>query len=112
MYKLLYIVGFELVNIVIQSKQHRLFRLLDMLEGTLQYYYHATLGEPRVLLGLHGNSTEGFFLKILYCLECIAIWTNPKPMINQVVREYGPTTILNLTLHEMTYNLITTDNLY
>ena len=22
-----------------------------------------------VLLGLHGNSTEGFFLKNLYCLE-------------------------------------------
>ena len=21
-------------------------------------------------LGLHGNSTEGFFLKNLYCLEC------------------------------------------
>ena len=26
----------------------------------------------RVLLGLHGNSTEGFFLKNLYCLECIS----------------------------------------
>ena len=24
----------------------------------------------RVLLGLHGNSTERFFLKSLYCLEC------------------------------------------
>ena len=24
-----------------------------------------------VLLGLHGNSTEGFLLKNLYCLECI-----------------------------------------
>ena len=24
----------------------------------------------RVLLGLHGNSTEGFFLNNLYCLEC------------------------------------------
>ena len=25
----------------------------------------------RVLLGLHGNSTKGFFLMNLYCLECI-----------------------------------------
>ena len=25
----------------------------------------------RVLLELHGNSTEGFFLKNLYCLECM-----------------------------------------
>ena len=25
----------------------------------------------RVLLGLHGNSTEAFLLKNLYCLECI-----------------------------------------
>ena len=25
---------------------------------------------PRVLLGLHGNSTEKFLLKNLYCLEC------------------------------------------
>ena len=24
----------------------------------------------RVLLGLHGDCTEGFFLKNLYCLEC------------------------------------------
>ena len=24
----------------------------------------------RVLLGLHGNSNEGFFLKKLHCLEC------------------------------------------
>ena len=24
----------------------------------------------RVLLGLHGDSTEGFLLKNLYCLEC------------------------------------------
>ena len=49
----------------------------------IQYYYHATPGEPctitmqpqenpaRVLLGLHGKSTEGFLLKNLYCLECI-----------------------------------------
>ena len=38
----------------------------------LQYNHHATPGEPcfcRVLLGLHGNCTEGFFLKNLYCLE-------------------------------------------
>ena len=27
----------------------------------------------RVLLGLHGNSTEGFFLKNLCCLECMAV---------------------------------------
>ena len=25
----------------------------------------------RVLLGLHGNSTEGFLLKNLFCLECM-----------------------------------------
>ena len=40
------------------------------IKRTLQYYYHATPGEPRVLLGLHGDSTEGFLLKNLYCLEC------------------------------------------
>ena len=30
----------------------------------------------RVLLGLHGDSTQGFFLNNLYCLECIlrTIW--------------------------------------
>ena len=28
----------------------------------------------RVLLGLHGNSTQGFFLKNLYCLEC-TVWS-------------------------------------
>ena len=27
----------------------------------------------RVLQGLHGKSTQGFFLKNLYCLECIII---------------------------------------
>ena len=27
--------------------------------------------ELRVLLGLYGDSTEGFLLKNLYCLECI-----------------------------------------
>ena len=26
----------------------------------------------RVLLGLHGNSTQGFLLNNLYCLECSA----------------------------------------
>ena len=25
----------------------------------------------RVLLGLHGDCTEGFFLKNLYCLDCM-----------------------------------------
>ena len=25
---------------------------------------------PRTALALHGDSTEGFFLKNLYCLEC------------------------------------------
>ena len=29
----------------------------------------------RVLLGLHANSTEGFFLKNLYCLECMQYLT-------------------------------------
>ena len=29
----------------------------------------------RVLLGLHGNSTERFFLKNLYCLECSSVLT-------------------------------------
>ena len=28
----------------------------------------------RVLLGLHGNSTKGLFLKNLYCLECITLF--------------------------------------
>ena len=32
---------------------------IGSLEGALQY-----------LLGLHGNGTEGFFLKNRYCLEC------------------------------------------
>ena len=44
---------------------------IGSLEGTLQYRYHATLGEP-LLLRLNGNrlhGTEGFFLKNLYCLE-------------------------------------------
>ena len=27
----------------------------------------------RVLLGLYGDCTEGFFLKNLYCLECILV---------------------------------------
>ena len=30
----------------------------------------------RVLLGLHGNSTERFLLKNLYCLECITMIQN------------------------------------
>ena len=36
----------------------------------------------RVLLGLHGNSTEGFLLKNLYCLECIlaSLYTVPSIM--------------------------------
>ena len=37
---------------------------IGYLEGTLQYYHHATPGEP-----LQGDRTEGFFLKNLYCLE-------------------------------------------
>ena len=33
-------------------------------EGTLQYYHHATRGNPcMVLLELNGNSTEGFLFK-------------------------------------------------
>ena len=28
------------------------------------------IGSYRVLLGLHGDCTEGLFLKNLYCLEC------------------------------------------
>ena len=43
---------------------------IGSVEGTLQYNYHVTPGEPRVLLGLHGDCTERFFLKNLYCLEC------------------------------------------
>ena len=35
---------------------------------TLQYNYHAAPETARVLLGLHGNSTEGFLLKNLYCI--------------------------------------------
>ena len=30
----------------------------------------------RVLLGLHGDCTEGLFLKNLYCLECTANTNN------------------------------------
>ena len=37
--------------------------------GTIQYYYHATPSPSMVLLGLHGNSTEGFFSMNLYCLD-------------------------------------------
>ena len=38
----------------------------------VEYDYHTlnNIGSLRVLLGLHGNSTEGFFLENLYCLEC------------------------------------------
>ena len=35
---------------------------IGSLEGTLQYYHHVTQW-------LHGDSTGGFFLKNLYCLE-------------------------------------------
>ena len=43
---------------------HYIVNNIDSLKRTLQYYYHAA---P---LGLHGNSTEGFLLRNLYCLEC------------------------------------------
>ena len=43
-------------------------------ERTLQYYYHAAQENPcRVILWLNSNSTEGFFLNNLYCLECICV---------------------------------------
>ena len=44
---------------------------MGSLEGTLQYYHHATPEEPGLSWGspLHGNGTEGFLLKNLYCLE-------------------------------------------
>ena len=32
------------------------------------------LCNPERTMGLHGNSTEGFFLKKLYCLECLFIY--------------------------------------
>ena len=32
----------------------------------------------RVLLGLHGNSTEGFFSKNLYCLVCRGLLVSVK----------------------------------
>ena len=32
----------------------------------------------RVLQGLHGNSTQGFFLEDLYCLECSDAKTGAK----------------------------------
>ena len=47
-------------NCNIHSKQYRLFRRNPSV----------LLPCNRVFLGLHGNSTDGFFLKDLYCLEC------------------------------------------
>ena len=45
---------------------------LNNIVRTLQYYYYATPGKPcKGSLGLHGNSTEGFLLKNLLCLECV-----------------------------------------
>ena len=50
---------------------------IGSLEETLQYYYHATPGEPlQCSQGLHGINTKSFFLKNLYCLECIVIFTS------------------------------------
>ena len=42
---------------------------IGSLEGTLQYYCHVTPGGP--FLGLHSKSTEGLFLKNLYCLDML-----------------------------------------
>ena len=41
-------------------KQYRFFKR----NLSVQYYYHATPGEPWVLLGLHGKSTEPLFFKV------------------------------------------------
>ena len=45
---------------------------IGSLKRTLQYNHHATPREP--LLGLHGDSTEGFLLKSLYWLERMLSW--------------------------------------
>ena len=45
----------------------------------------------RVLLGLHGDSTEWFLLKNPYCLECITnIGTTPGPTPFNPVQDYYP----------------------
>ena len=50
------------MKIPLHSKQYRFFEM--NLPVLLPF-------NPRILLGLHGNNTERFFLKSLYCLECI-----------------------------------------
>ena len=42
----------------------------------LNHYNANHSKQYRALLGLHGNSTEGFLLKNLYCLECIVYTTH------------------------------------
>ena len=53
------------------SKQYRSF------ERTLQYYYHPASGNPAGgFQELHGDSTQSFLLKNLYCLECMVYIKN------------------------------------
>ena len=50
---------------------HHTLNNIGSLKRALQYYYHST--PAKVLLGLHGDSTEWFLLNNQYCLECTVI---------------------------------------
>ena len=56
----------------VHSKQY-----IGSSKRTIEYYYHATPGEPWVLLGLHGNSTEVYSLYVhssCLCDEFISLY--------------------------------------
>ena len=61
----------SIIDLIFFKSEYYTLNNICSIEETLQYNHHATPGEPcKVLLGLHGDCTEGFFLKNLYCLEC------------------------------------------
>ena len=62
----------------------------------------------RVLLGLHSNSTQGLFLKNLYCLQCTSMleyrWPN---FPNNIILMEGVRVKLKCELlHKMTFLMI------
>ena len=74
---------------------------IGSLKRTLQYYYHAT--PCRILLGLHGISTEGFLLKNQYCLEC----TLPRQMYTSMFSSSSSVICLLLVSQHMSIDIRT-----